>query len=144
MLKAMRTVLLALTVLAATASSRAGDQPAPSIVSAWVAVPAAGATATAAYVEVSNPTMYEIYVTGASTDAAASVELRGPAPNGGEPPAVPEFAVPAYGSTTAAATAPHLRLVGLNRPLKAGDTVPLTLTTDGGVKMTVAAAVRQP
>lgn len=140
----MRTVLLVLTVLAAAPSPHAGAQPAPSAVSAWVEAPAAGATATAAYVEVSNPTMYEIYVTGATTDAAAAVELRGPATGGGEPPKVAEFPVAAYGSTAADRTAPHLRLVGLTRPLKAGDTVPLTLTTDGGVKMTVAAVVRQP
>lgn len=144
MLLAMRTVFLVLSAVAAVSAAAAGRQPAPTAVSAWVAVPAAGATATAAYVEVSNPTMYEIYVTGATTDAAASVELRGPAAGGAEPPAIPEFAVPAYGSTTAAASAPHLRLVGLTRPLKAGDTVQLTLTTDGGVKMSVAAAVRQP
>ena len=55
-----------------------------------------------------------------------------------------EFPVPAYGGTAAAATAPHLRLVGLTRPLTAGDTVQLTLTTDGGATLKVAAPVRQP
>lgn len=119
-------------------------QPAPSAVSAWVAVPVAGATATAAYVEVSNPTMYEIYITAATSDAATTVELRAAAAGGAEPAVVPEFPVPAYGGTVAAATAPHLRLIGLTKPLAAGDIVQLTLTTDGGATLKVAAAVRQP
>lgn len=142
MLRAMRTAIV-LAVLAVT-PVLAGAQTAPSAVSAWVAAPAAGATATAAYVEVSNPTMYDIYITGVTADAASTVELRGPAAGTAEPPVVPEFAVPAYGSTSAAPTAPHLRLVGLSKPLAPGDTVQLTLTTDGGVKLTVAAPVRQP
>ncbi|MEZ5419524.1 MAG: copper chaperone PCu(A)C [Vicinamibacterales bacterium] len=86
----------------------------------------------------------DIYVTGATADAASTVELRGPAAGAAEPPVVPEFTVPACGSTSAAPTAPHLRLVGLSKPLAPGDTVQLTLTTDGGVKLTVAAPVRQP
>lgn len=140
----MRSILLALaTVLAAWPGGRAA-QPAPSAVSAWVAVPAAGATTASAYVEISNPTMYEIYITGATSDAAPKVELRAAAAGTAEPAVVTDFPVPAYGSTQAAASAPHLRLVGLTRPLKAGDTVALTLTTDGGTTLKIAAPVRQP
>lgn len=140
----MRTIVLVCTaaVLAWPASHAA--QPAPSAVSAWVAAPAAGATSASAYVEVSNPTMYEIYITGATSDAAPKVELRAGASGGAEPAVVAEFPVPAYGGTAAAATAPHLRLVGLTRPLTPGDTVQLTLTTDGGATLKVAAPVRQP
>ena len=61
---------------------------------------------------------------------------------GAEPAVVSEFPVPAYGGTAAAATAPHLRLVGVSRPLAPGDTVQLTLTTDGGTTLKVAAPVR--
>ena len=46
---------------------------------------------------------------------------------------VTEFSVPSYGSTSAAAGAPHLRLLDLARPLKAGDAVALTLTTNDGI-----------
>jgi len=139
----MRSIVFA-AVVAFTAWSGHAAQPAPSALSAWVAVPAAGATTASAYVEVSNPTMYEIYITGASSDVAARVELRAAAAGGAESAVVPEFPVPAFGSTAAAASAPHLRLVGLTRPLAAGDTVPLTLTTDGGLTLKVAATVRQP
>ncbi len=140
----MRALLCAFAIVLSAWPAGHAAQPAPSAVSAWVAVPAAGATTASAYVEISNPTMYEIYITGAATDAAAKVELRAGAAGGAEPAVVPEFAVPAYGGTQAAATAPHLRLVGLSRPLAAGDTVQLTLTTDGGATLKVAAPVRQP
>lgn len=137
-------MLCALAFVSLVWPSGHAAQPAPSAVSAWVAVPASGATTTAAYVEVANPTMYEIYITAATSDVAPKVELRAGASGGAEPAAVAEFPVPAYGGTAAAATAPHLRLVGLTRPLKAGDTVQLTLTTDGGTTLKIAAPVRQP
>ncbi len=88
--------------------------------------------------------MYEIYITGATSDAAPAVELRSGAAGSAAPAVVTEFPVPAFGSTEAATTAPHLVLVGLSRPLAAGDTVQLTLTTDAGTTLKVAAKVRQP
>lgn len=139
----MRSLLLALAAVALMSPAGHAAQPAPAAVSAWVAVPAAGATSAAAYVEVSNPTMYEIYITAASSDVAPTVELRAGA-SSGDGAVVPEFPVPAFGGTTATVTAPHLRLVGLTRPLAAGDTVQLTLKTDGGTTLTIAAPVRQP
>lgn len=140
----MRPLLCALGVVLLACTAGHAAQPAPTAVSAWVAAPAAGATTTSAFVEISNPTMYEIYITGATSDVAAKVELRAGAAGGAEPAVVPEFPVPAYGGTQAAASAPHLRLVGISRPLAAGDTVQLTLTTDGGATLKVAAPVRQP
>lgn len=137
----MKAGVFALVVAAASVIV-AGAQPAPTAVSAWIPAPAAGATSAVAYVVVNNPTMYDIYITAASSDAAASVELRAPGTGGGEPAVVKEFAVPAYGSTAAEATAPHLRLVGVTRAIKAGDTVALTLLTDGGVTLKVAATVK--
>lgn len=119
-------------------------QTAPSAVSAWVAAPAAGATWASAYVELKNPGMYDVFVVAATSDAAASVEFRAAATGGAEPAVVPEFTVPAYGGVEAAAAAPHLRLIGLTRPLAAGDTVALTLSTADGDILKVAAAVRVP
>ena len=134
------TLVLGLVV----ASAAASGQTAPSAVSAWVAEPAAGATWASAYVELKNPGMYDIFVVSATADVAGSVELRAAATGGAEPAVVSEFTVPAYGSTDAAASAPHLRLVGLTKPLAAGDTVALVLRTDGGVTLRVSASVRKP
>lgn len=131
-----------LPLLVASSVLVAAQGKEPSAVTAWVALPAAGATSTAAYVEISNPTMYEIFVVKATADAAGTVELRGAAAAGAEPPVVTEFGVQAYGSTSAETGAPHLRLVDLKKPLKAGDTVALVLTTESGVVMKVSAPVR--
>jgi copper(I)-binding protein len=117
--------------------------PTPSAVSAWIATPAGGATSATAYVELSNPTMYDIYVISATAaGTAGKVELRAAAAAGAEPALVTEFPVPAYGSTSAAAGAPHLRLLELTRPLTAGDAVALALTTNDGTVLKVDAQVR--
>ena len=123
----------------------AGAQPAPTAVSAWVAAPAAGATGASAYVELNNPTMYDVYVISATAEGVATtVEFRAGLAPGGSPVPLPEFAIPAYGSVAAAATSPHLRLMGLTRPLVAGDTVALVLTTSDGATLKITAPVRQP
>lgn len=138
--RASALVILALVCAAAAPSADQGKEP--SVVSAWVSAPAAGATDAVAYVEISNPTMYDIFVVSATADAAGKVELRGAAAAGAEAPVVTEFPVPAYGSTSAEAGAPHLRLLGLTKPLKAGDSVALALTINDGAVLKVAAAVR--
>ena len=138
------SVLVTLAFMSLGALAPVAAQPGPSAVSAWVAAPGAGATTASAYIELKNPGMYGIYITSATADLAGTVELRAGAVGTAEPSAVPEFTVPAYGSTQAAATAPHLRLLDLKRPLAVGDTVNLTLTTDSGITLKVAAVVRTP
>ncbi|MEP7117515.1 MAG: copper chaperone PCu(A)C [Acidobacteriota bacterium] len=140
----MARVGLFTLVLGLVMSAAGSAQTSPSAVSAWVAVPAAGATWADAYVELKNPSMYEIFVVLATSDASASVELRAAAAGTADPAVTREIAVPAYGSTDAAASAPHLRLVGLTKPLAAGDSVAITLKTDGGDTLKVAATVRTP
>ena len=134
------TALLVLVLLAAPAGAQA---PTPAAVSAWIATPAAGATSATAYVEVNNPTMYDIYIlSAAAPGTAGKVELRAAAAAGAEAAVITEFSVPSYGSTSAAAGSPHLRLLELARPLKAGDAVALTLTTNDGTVLKVSAQVR--
>lgn len=142
MLGAMKSLVLVATLAAVCTAPALAQPKTPSAVSAWVAAPAAGATSAVAYVSVDNPTMYDIYITAGTADVAAKVEFRAPGAGGTEPAAVAEFPVPAYGSTAAQPSAPHLRLVDLKKPLAAGDTVQLTLTTDGGLVLKVAAPVK--
>jgi copper(I)-binding protein len=135
--------LLIVALVAASAGPLAAQGKEPSAVSAWIAVPAAGAPDAVAYVEIDNPTMYDIFVLSATAPGTAGkVELRAAAAAGAEPAVVTEFPVPSYGSTSAAAGAPHLRLLALTRPLKAGDAVPLTLTINDGTVLKVSAQVR--
>ena len=119
--------------------SQAG-QAGVSASAAWVQGPAeAGATASA-FVVIENPTMYEVYVVSvaAAATAGAAEIVRGA--DGAA--AVPELAVPAYGQVELKPGDLHIRLKDLKQPLKAGDEVELTLTTDGGVTVTVSATVK--
>lgn len=106
-----------------------------------MAAPAAGATDTLAFVTVDNGTMYEIYIVGAETDVADAVELR-QTDAGGKASVVKEVPVPSFDRLDMSAKGVHLRLAGLKKPLKAGDTVTLILLTDGGTALEVAASVK--
>ena len=129
-------------ILFLTAGAASAQAPEPSAVSAWMTAPAAGATTADVYVELKNPTMYDIYVVSAAApDTAASVELRAAGAAGA---ALPEMTVPAFGGTSAEVEAPHVRLVGLKRVLKAGDTIDLALKTDAAQTLTVRVDVRAP
>jgi len=103
---------------------------------AWVKLPASGETDAMAFVTIENAGMYEVNVTAAKSDAAGKVELR----DGGQ--TVTFITVPSYGRVDMAPNGAHLLLIGLKRPLKAGDAVSLTLSTDSDVTLTVAAQVR--
>ncbi len=85
--------------------------------------------------------MYDIYIVSAVSEIAGKVEFR--ETSGGEAKAAPELTVPAYGKLTMGADSAHLLLVDLNRPLEEDESVPLTLTTDGGLQLKVQAIVRK-
>jgi copper(I)-binding protein len=125
--------LLSVVLLSAQAGPAASD--------AWVAEPQPGATSADAFAVVENPTMYEVYIVSVTTDAAGAAEIvDGPADAAR---AVRELAVPAYGRAELKPGAVRIRLKDLKKPLKAGDSVALTLTTDGGAVIKVTAPVKQ-
>ena len=128
-------VVLALAGLVGRAQAQAAAT------GAWVLEPAAGATSTSAYAVIENPSMYEIYVVSVTTDSAGTADVvTGPAE---APKPMPELSVPAYGQTELKPGGVHIRLKDLKAPLKAGDSVELTLTTDGGVTIKVTAPVKK-
>jgi copper(I)-binding protein len=133
--------ILATGILAAPISGSTG-QKAVAASSAWVKAPASGETGAAAFVTIENPGMYDIYVVSASTDAAGAVQLRAPGAGGAAPAPIKEAVVPAYDSLEMTPTGPHLWLTDLKRPLKAGETISLTVVTDGGLALEVKAEVR--
>ena len=110
----------------------------------WVKLPAGGEKQAMAFVAIDNPTMYGIYVTSATSAAAGRVELRDSSLSGDARLKPVEFInVPAYDSINMKPDGVHLLLLDLNRPLKEGDRVPLTLSTDNAGNLEVAALVRK-
>lgn len=110
-------------------------QPAITVADAWIAEAAAGGTA-AVSLTINNPTMYDIYVVKATSDAAGTIELR----DGGKP--VKEITVPSFGFAELTASGPHLVLTELKQTLKVGENVTLTLMTDGGITVVTTAVVK--
>jgi periplasmic copper chaperone A len=110
----------------------------------WVKLPSARQSQAMAFVAIENPTMYGIYVTSASSDAAGKVELRDGSQAGDARLKPVEFiSVAAYETVDMGPNGPHLMLLDLKRPLKEGDRVSLALTTDNAGTIEVSAIVRQ-
>jgi periplasmic copper chaperone A len=107
---------------------------------AWVRLPADGATSTIGGASIENPGMYAIYVLTATSDAAGKVEFRDASKN--DQP-VDEVSVIAYETTYMDPKGLHLYLSDLKRPLKEGDVVNITLKTDQGDSIAVAAVVKK-
>ena len=96
----------------------------------------ASGDAVVVYATLNNPSMYDIYVTSGESAAAARIELV----QDGKPAS--SLTVPAYGSLELKAGGPHVKLSQLKSQLKAGDELTLTLQTDGGVAIAIAAVVK--
>ena len=141
----MTSALAAIAAMLAIAGSAvAGQAKEPSAQAAWVKLPAQGETQAMAFVTVTNPTMYVIYVTRAAADAAGKVELRDLGQSGGVRERAVEFiTVPAYERVDMGPGGAYLLLRDLKRPLKEGDTVALTLSTDVDVTLKIAAVVKK-
>jgi len=95
-----------------------------------------GDAAASVYLTINNPTMYDVYVMSATSDAAGKVELL----SGDKP--VESMTVAAYGSLTLKSGGMFLRLSDLKRALKAGDKVTVTMVTDGGIEIAATALVK--
>ena len=111
--------------------------------SAWVKAPAAGETSAMAFATITNPGMYDVFLTSATTDAAGKVEFRDTS-KGADARAqvVANLTVPAYGDLSMDEKTVYLALTDLKRPLKAGDSVMLTLVTEDSTKVQVTAVVK--
>jgi periplasmic copper chaperone A len=135
-------VMMAALSIASPSGAAQGKRVAAS--ESWVRLPAAGETQAMAFVAIENPTMYGIYVTGASSDAAGKVDLRDGSQAGDARVKPVEFiSVAAYGSVEMGPNGPHLMLVDLKKPLKEGDRVSLALKTDNAGTLEVTAIVRK-
>lgn len=123
-------------VMLLAAAPGSGQDDTPKTSDAWVQLPADGETSASAFAVVRNPGMYDVYLVSATSELAGKVEFR----DGGD--AAKDLRVPAYGKLTMKADGAHLVLADLTRPLEEGETIPITITTDGNVKLRMGAVVR--
>jgi periplasmic copper chaperone A len=134
---ALVTMFISVVTSVAVLSGQAPDKVSAS--DGWIKTPAAGATMAMAFVEIENPTMYDVYLTTGTADVAGKVEFR----DASKGTQAQEFVIaPAYGTLSMDQKGVHVALLDLKRPLKAGDKVSLTLANQDGLKLQVAAAVR--
>jgi len=121
-------------ILVAVLRVSAAVQPAPSASDAWAAPTSAGTASV--YLVITNPTMYDIYVTSATSEVAGKVVLM----SGDQP--VEHLTVPSYGSLELKAGGMSLRLSELKRALKTGEAIAVSVETDGGLTIAATAAVK--
>jgi copper(I)-binding protein len=140
---ATRLVVCGISMLFALTGSAAAQEKRITASDASVKLPGSGATQTMAVANFENPGMYDVYLTKASTDVAGKVELRDASKSGDAALKPLEFiVVPAHEWTYMDPKGPHFLLMDLKRPLKEGETITLTVTTEAGASLEVPAVVK--
>jgi copper(I)-binding protein len=112
------------------------------VVQPWSRPAVAGSTG-GGFMTLTNRGTAPMVLTGAESPLAARVEIHRSSMTGGVMRMMREtqVAVPAGGQVAFAPGGLHLMLVGLKRPLRAGDEVPVILAFNGGQRLKVAFAV---
>lgn len=97
----------------------------------------------AIYATLSNPTMYDAYVQSGTSDVG-KVELRDGDPStalGASKP-TSNITIPSFGWVEMKAGGPFVLVTDLKAQPRAGDTITVTLQTDGGVAIAIAATIK--
>jgi periplasmic copper chaperone A len=139
-----RMKLAAFAVLVSGATIAQAQAPV-TMTGAWVREPVPGRPTTAAYVVLENPGATDLTIVSAATDAAGKVELHEMIRSGDmmRMSPVKSVIVPARGKVELKPGGLHIMLFELKKPLKEGDSVELTFTTDKGATMKTTAAVKK-
>ena len=143
----MRTIsklafVAGLIAAASAAFAQGGGDTKISVEQAWARATPAGAMSGAAYMTLANKTNTADRLTGASSDVAAKVQIHEMKVVGGVMQmreVAGGLAIPAGGSVTLQPGSYHVMLMGLKKPLVAGQSFPLTLTfaKAGNISVTV-------
>jgi copper(I)-binding protein len=147
----VRVLAVVLVVAVAGACTTAGASTAPSagavtVTDAWARATAVLDRPGGAYLVIRNPTAQADALIGASSPAAASVEVHETTRDSGGMMgmhAIPRLEIPAGGTVALEPGGFHLMLMGLAKPLAVGDTIDLTLRFERAGPITVQAAVRE-
>jgi periplasmic copper chaperone A len=138
------TILATLALFACTFAIAAAQAPL-SVSGVWVREPVPGRPTTAAYAVVENPGATDLLIVSAASDVSSKVELHEMVRSGDMMKMAPvkSITVPAKGKVELKPGGLHIMLFELNKPLKEGDTVELTLTTDKGATVKATAPVKK-
>jgi len=137
-------VLLAALALAACGGS-GGTTGGITVSDAWARPSPMMERAGAAYLVIQNNGAAEDRLLSVESDIAKTIELHATQESGGmlQMSPVPNIPVPANGRTELKPGGLHVMLIGLNRELKAGDKVQLTLNFEKAGKVPVTAEVKE-
>jgi copper(I)-binding protein len=147
-----RLSAVVLVALIVAGCSSAGGSPSPSaggsltVTDAWARAAAVVDRPGGAYLVIHNATAEPDALIGASSPAAATIEVHETTRDSGGMMgmhAIPRLEVAAGESVALAPGGFHLMLIGLTGPLKVGDTIDLTLRFERAGPITVQAAVRE-
>jgi periplasmic copper chaperone A len=143
----MRTIsklvfMAALIAAAPAAFAQGSGNSTIAVEQPWARATPAGAMSGAAYMTLANKTSAADSLTGASSDAAAKVQIHEMKVVNGVMQmreVAGGLAIPANGSVTLKPGGYHVMLIGLKKPLVAGQSFPLTLTfaKAGNISVTV-------
>jgi copper(I)-binding protein len=127
-------------ILAALLAASLVEQKVVSASKAWIKAPAAGDTTATAFVIIDNPTMYDVYLVSATSDVAGKVQFQ--KMTGAKAEVIESITAPAYDSVELKPDGNQILLLDLKRPLKSGEKIRITLTTDNFATIEVDAEVR--
>jgi periplasmic copper chaperone A len=132
----------ALLAAAPVSVAQSGDSAKIAVEQPWARATPSGAKTGAAYMTLANQADTEDRLTGASSDVAAKVQIHEMKVVNGVMQMrqlTGGLAIPADGSVTLKPGSYHMMLLGLNKPLVAGQSFPLTLTfaKAGNISVTV-------
>jgi copper(I)-binding protein len=111
----------------------------------WARATPAGARTGAIYMTLDNKTSTADRLTGASTDVADKVQIHEMTMTNGTMQMrqlVKGLPIPASGTVVLKPGSYHVMLMGLKKPLKAGETIPLTLTFEKAGNVSVSVPVQ--
>ena len=135
----MRMLVVAAVIATATGAPALA---APQVSTAW-SRPAAQGTTGVGYMTISNPGKAADALVAVESPLARSAMIHQSSVSGGvaSMKMVTRVPLPAGGKVTFAPGGYHLMFIGLTKPLKAGDTLPATLTFSSGAKVKAAFVV---
>ncbi|WP_201721575.1 copper chaperone PCu(A)C [Caulobacter sp. B11] len=143
----MKRMIYSATAACLIATSALAAASTPRIEAGWVRATPPAARAGAAYFNLTNPGKAPDRLLGGSAPGVERVEVHEMSMTDGimrMRPLTDGLVIPAGGTVALKPGGYHIMLIGLARPLKAGESLPLTLRFEKAGKVTVTLPIKTP